>query len=80
MARWEEDPPAQRDRAARRVDHRAGRVQDEPHLVGEWSLEAGIDGTIKIRDGTAGELTNRIVRVQSKAMTKPFLNETADRF
>lgn len=47
-----------------------------------WSangpLEAGIDGTIEIRDGTTGELTNCILRVQSKATTKPFLNETAD--
>jgi uncharacterized protein DUF4365 len=49
-----------------------------------WSangpLEAGIDGTIEIRDAVTGELTNCILRVQSKATTKPFLNETEDRF
>lgn len=49
-----------------------------------WSangpLEAGIDGTIEVRDGVTGELTNCVVRVQSKATSKPFANETAERF
>ncbi len=39
-------------------------------------IEAGIDGTIEIRDATTGEATNCIVQVQSKATTRPFVAET----
>lgn len=49
-----------------------------------WSpngpLEAGIDGTIEIRDSVTEELTGCILRAQSKATTNPFPKETAERF
>lgn len=38
--------------------------------------EAGIDGSIEIRDPETGEVTNSIVQVQSKATANPFQGET----
>jgi hypothetical protein len=38
--------------------------------------EAGIDGTIEIRDGRTGEATNQIVQVQSRATSTAFTSET----
>jgi Domain of unknown function (DUF4365) len=43
-------------------------------------LEAGIDGTIEIRDDATGEVLNNIVQVQSKGTEGPFPAETADSF
>lgn len=42
--------------------------------------EAGIDGSIEIRDPETGEVTNSIVQVQSKATTNPFQAETESTF
>lgn len=42
-------------------------------------LDAGIDGEIEIRDVTTGQVTNQIIKVQSKAVTR-FQNETNDGF
>jgi hypothetical protein len=42
--------------------------------------EAGIDGSIEIRDPETGEVTNSIVQVQSKATTNPFQAETESGF
>src|SRR5207302_8398859 len=38
--------------------------------------EAGIDGTIEMRDGRTGEATNQIVQVQSRATAAAFTAET----
>jgi hypothetical protein len=43
-------------------------------------VEAGIDGTIEIRDAVTGDATNSIIQVQSKATTKPFQAETEGAF
>lgn len=43
-------------------------------------LEAGIDGTIEIRNPDTNEATNNIIQVQSKATQNPFQAETADTF
>jgi hypothetical protein len=43
-------------------------------------VEAGIDGTIEIRDAVTGEATNSIIQVQSKATTNPFQAETESTF
>lgn len=43
-------------------------------------VEAGIDGTIELRDAAMGEATNLIVQVQSKATDGPFTAETDTTF
>jgi len=43
-------------------------------------VEAGIDGTIEIRDAVTGEATNSIIQVQSKATANPFQAETESSF
>lgn len=43
-------------------------------------VEAGIDGTIEIRDAVTGEATNTMIQVQSKVTTKPFQAETESAF
>ena len=43
-------------------------------------VEAGIDGTIEIRDAVTGEATNSIIQVQSKATANPFQAETERTF
>jgi hypothetical protein len=42
--------------------------------------EAGIDGTIEMRDGRTGEATNEIVQVQSRATAGEFTAETDTNF
>jgi hypothetical protein len=42
--------------------------------------EAGIDGTIEMRDGRTGEATNQIVQVQSRATSTDFTAETETSF
>lgn len=44
------------------------------------NLEAGIDGTIEIRNSESNEATNFIIQVQSKATEKPFQAETNTSF
>jgi hypothetical protein len=44
------------------------------------AIEAGIDGTIEIRDAATGAVGNLILQVQSKATQSAFTAETADRF
>jgi len=44
------------------------------------NLEAGIDGTIEIRNSESNEATNFIIQVQSKATEKPFQAETDTSF
>lgn len=48
--------------------------------AGNASLDAGIDGQIELIDPVTHVATNSIIRVQSKATTKPFPAETADKF
>ncbi len=43
-------------------------------------VEAGIDGTIEIRDPATGEVFNNIVQVQSKATGNPFTSESETSF
>jgi len=49
-----------------------------------WSpmgaIEAGIDGTIEIRDPESGDMLHSIIRVQSKATSGPFAADTAKTF
>src|SRR5437773_2098567 len=42
--------------------------------------EAGIDGTIELRDGRTGAVTNQIVQVQSRATAGRFTAETDESF
>lgn len=42
--------------------------------------EAGIDGTIELRDNNTGEVTNCIIEVQSKVVSGAFACETDDKF
>lgn len=44
------------------------------------AIEAGIDGTIEIRDPITGVVFNSIVQVQSKATERQFLAETTEGF
>src|SRR4029078_11124751 len=46
----------------------------------ETGWDAGIDGQIEIRDAVTGEMTNRIIQVQSKATEAAFAADTADTF
>jgi hypothetical protein len=52
------------------------------HVWREWngSLDAGIDGSIELRDPLSGEVTNKHVLVQSKAWTVPFPGEDDTKF
>ena len=43
-------------------------------------VEAGIDGTIEIRDAITGEDANSIIQVQSNATANPFQAETERTF
>ena len=43
-------------------------------------FDVGIDGEIEIRDSTTGEMTNAIIKVQSKATTQRFRAETNNSF
>lgn len=49
-----------------------------------WSqtraLDAGVDGTIEIRDATTGEVSHNLIRVQSKATTRPFRRDKSGHF
>jgi uncharacterized protein DUF4365 len=49
-----------------------------------WSpmgaIEAGIDGTIEIRDPETGEMLHSIIRVQSKATSGPFVADSGQTF
>lgn len=47
---------------------------------GNASLDAGIDGEIELVDASTREATNAIIRVQSKATTRPFPLETEHSF
>lgn len=42
--------------------------------------DAGVDGTIEFRDTVTGEVSNRLVQVQSKATSKRWESESDDRF
>jgi hypothetical protein len=52
------------------------------HVWREWngSLDAGIDGSIELRDPLTGEVTNKHLLVQSKAWTVPFAGEDDKKF
>jgi hypothetical protein len=43
-------------------------------------VEAGIDGMIELRDEATGEVSNRLLQVQSKATSKAFTGETDKSF
>src|SRR5439155_10771086 len=42
--------------------------------------EAGIDGTVELRDGRTGAVTNQVVQVQSRATAGRFTAENDDTF
>jgi hypothetical protein len=86
-------PGAKRPRGGKQVTAQAGIGQEGINLIeqivlrmgsawhpGNASMDAGIDGQIELVDPTTREATNSIIRVQSKATTKPFPAESADGF
>lgn len=56
------------------------RVNAMGHAWRQLGLDAGIDGSIELRDPSTGEVSNRHILVQSKASKRPFPGETVDRF
>jgi hypothetical protein len=56
------------------------RVSAMDHVWHERKVDAGIDGTIELRDPTTGEVSNCHLQVQSKASDNDFPGETTDRF
>ena len=63
------------------VNHIERIVQKMGYIWRTTSIfDVGIDGEIEIRDPVTGEMTNAIIKVQSKATTKPFQSETANSF
>lgn len=50
------------------------------HVWHERTVDAGIDGTIELRDPATGEVSNCHLQVQSKVGDNDFPGETADRF
>ena len=56
------------------------RVSAMDHVWHERTVDAGIDGTIELRDPATGEVSNCHLQVQSKAGDNDFPGETADRF
>ena len=56
------------------------RVSAMDHVWHERTVDAGIDGTIELRDPATGEVSNCHLQVQSKASDNDFPGETADRF
>ena len=52
------------------------------HVWREWngSLDAGVDGSIELRDPLTGEVANKRLQVQSKAWTVPFAGEDDTKF
>lgn len=56
------------------------RVSAMDHVWHERTVDAGINGTIELRDPATGEVSNCPFQVQSKASDNDFPGETADRF
>lgn len=56
------------------------RVSAMGHAWRQLGLDAGIDGSIELRDALTGEVSNRHILVQSKASKRLFPGETMDRF
>lgn len=56
------------------------RVSAMGHVWHERQMDAGIDGTIELRDPATGEVSNCHLQVQSKARDADFAGETTDRF
>lgn len=56
------------------------KVSAMGHAWRQLGLDAGIDGSVELRDPTTGEVSNRHILVQSKASNRPFPGETVDRF
>ncbi|GAA4345521.1 DUF4365 domain-containing protein [Microbacterium rhizosphaerae] len=57
-----------------------GKINAMGHAWRAQNLDAGIDGSIELRDPATGEMSNRHLLVQSKASNNPFPGETAERF
>jgi hypothetical protein len=56
------------------------RVSSMGHVWHPRGLDAGIDGTIELRDPATGVMSNRHILVQSKASDGQFPGETEDKF
>ncbi len=56
------------------------RVSAMGHVWHERQTDAGIDGSIELRDPATGEVSNCHLQVQSKARDSLFAGETDDRF
>ncbi len=56
------------------------RVNAMGHVWHERHTDAGIDGSIELRDPATGEVSNCHLQVQSKARDSLFAGETDDRF
>jgi Domain of unknown function (DUF4365) len=57
-----------------------GKIAAMGHAWRAQNLDAGIDGSIELRNPATGEMSNRHVLVQSKASNNLFPGETAERF
>src|SRR5688500_11444077 len=55
-------------------------ISDMGHEWVESRVDAGIDGSIELRDPSTGNMSNRRVLVQSKASERPFSGEDAEKF
>lgn len=55
-------------------------IYEMGHVWHDRVVDAGIDGSIELRDPSTGEMSNRHVMVQSKASDIPFSGETDDGF
>lgn len=56
------------------------RVSAMGHVWRELGMDAGIDGSIELRDPKTTEVSNRHILVQSKASDRDFPGETATKF
>lgn len=55
-------------------------VHEMGHVWHDRRVDAGIDGTIELRDPASGQMSNRHIFVQSKARDRAFSGEDDDKF
>lgn len=56
------------------------RIAAMGHAWRAQNLDAGIDGSIELRDPATGEMSNRHILVQSKASNSDFAGENTEQF
>lgn len=55
-------------------------VYEMGHVWHDRRVDAGIDGSIELRDPATGHMSNQHIQVQSKARDRPFSGEDDDKF